>query len=471
MKKHPPNIHLILSLLCSVWTFHAQSNTPKKFILPNGLKVYLLKDNNLPYVQYDLIVPSGSSSDPVGQEGLASLTARMLSRGTHNYNSFELTKKLENLGTQFSAQTYKDYSVFSADTLSWHNSALLDLFSKIITKPSFPDQETAWMKNQILSQIKKQPESPFYFANKVFTQKVFQNKKYAHSPEGFQHTVQNLTTKDILNHYKMYFAPQHSILGVTGQYPKDIKKKLEKHFFIWKKTPLKLQSKKPSIFSFWKKFQKKEKPKKSKRTRFSIIHQKGVFQSEIRIGKPLISRTSPDYLSVKMANMVLGAGGLDSRLFNEIREKQGLTYRIQSQLFPLMEGGIVNILTSTRLEVTRTAVNKIVDVMKIFYDKGITEKELEKAKKSYRIQLLKSSEQATARMFRYIFLKYMGLPYDLNRLDQKLKRTHLKDVNQAIQKYYSPENIQFVIFSDFEKIKSQFQDIQDLKVENFNQFL
>ena len=473
MKKHPSNIHLILSLLCSFWTFYAKSDTPKKFTLANGLKVYLLKDNSLPYVQYDLIVPSGSSSDPAGQEGLASLTAKMLSRGTHSHTSFELTKKLENLGTQFSAQTYRDYSVFSADTLSWHHDTLLSLFSEIITRPSFPDSETAWMKNQTLSKIEKQPESPFHFANKIFAHKIFQNKHYAHNPEGFQKTVQKLTTKDILNYYKMYFAPQYSILGVTGQYPADIQKQLEKHFLVWKKTPLKLKPKKTSIFSFWTWFQKKEKQKKTStnKPRFSIIHQKGVFQSEIRIGKPFISRTSPDYLPVKMANMVLGAGGLDSRLFNEVREKQGLTYRIQSQLFPLMEGGLVTILTSTRLEVTRKAVDKIVDVMKVFYEKGITEKELEKAKKSYRIQLLKSSEQATARLFRRIFLNYIGLPYDLNHLDKYLKRIKLKDVNRVIQKYYSTEDIQFIIFSDFEKIKSQFQDIQDLKVENFNQFL
>ena len=476
------NFFLLLFCMGAVMSCsRSQLETPVEFQLSNGLCVYLLKTKTLPYVQYDLVVPSGSSTDSVGKEGLAFLTAKMLERGTQKDSALALTKKLENLGTQFVSRVYKDYAVFSADTLSWHQDTLLSVFSDIITQPLFSEKEIQWVQKQNLTKIEKRPENTSSFAHQILAKMMFQNKKYSHSPLGYKTTVQKLTTQDVVHHYKTFFSPQNSTLGVTGQYPKNIQDKLEKAFSKWKSSNKKVQScskynqpSEPLTEPSQKLSQKinQKRPSFSIRSdQVSIIHQPGLFQSEIRIGKPFISRTSSDYLPVQLANIILGGGGLDSRLFTEVREKHGLTYHIQSQIVPLAKEGILNILTPTRLEVTRKTIEHILKVMEDFYQKGVTSDELLKAKKSYKIRLLKNHERAETRLLRFIILKHLGLDYDLDNLSQNLKKIQLKEVYQIIQKYYSPDNIQFIIFSDFNKIKDQFKDMPQLKIQNFDQFL
>lgn len=495
--KHLTLSFLLLCLFSMISCSKSKKETPAAFQLSNGLRVYLLKDKTLPYIQYDLLVPSGSAADPFGKEGLAFFTAEMLDRGSQKDSALTLTKKLENLGTQFISRVHKDYAVFSADALSWHYHSLLQIFSDIITQPAFSEKEIQWVKKQNLTKITKSPENTSSFAHQIFSQIMFQNKKYMHSPLGWKKTVQTITAQDAVRHYNTFFLPQHSILGVTGRYPKDIQEKLEKAFSKWKNTEQNSSRLSHSIQNSLQKTSQKKQPQsagqgsqtqnlsqkppqkniqktssfKIQSGRISIIHQPGLFQSEIRIGKPFVSRTSPDYLPVQLANIVLGGGGLDSRLFTEVREKHGLTYHIQSQLMPLAEEGLLNILTPTRLNATRTAVERILKVIEHFYQKGITQDELLKAKRNYKMQLLKASEQASARLLRFIILKHLGLPYDLNHLTQNLKSVKLKEVQSIIQKYYSPHNIQIVILSDFNKVKDQFKDTPQVKVQNFTRFL
>ena len=87
------------------------------------------------------------------------------------------------------------------------------------------------------------------------------------------------------------------------------------------------------------------------------------------------------------------------------------------------------------------------------------------------MQLLKSYEKAEDRLSRRMILNFMGLDYDLDDLDRNLRKLDLKDVQKVIKKYFLPENIKIVIFSDHKEIQSQFKDIDNLKVENFDTFL
>jgi len=225
-----------LNLILLTCGFCYGTELPQILTLSNGLKVYLLRDDSLPYIRYNLIMSAGSSLDPQGKEGLASLTAQMLERGTQNLTPLELIKKLDNLGTQLEVYTNRDFSLFSVESLSWHNKALLEIFSEVISLPSFENKEISWQKNQILSQIQKLPESASSFTNKIVQQTLFQNNSYAHSPMGFKKTVEQLTSSEVVQFYQTHFVPQNSILGVVGKFPKNLEEDLEKYFSKWKKT-------------------------------------------------------------------------------------------------------------------------------------------------------------------------------------------------------------------------------------------
>lgn len=469
-----------LNLILLTCGFCYGTELPQILTLSNGLKVYLLRDDSLPYIRYNLIMSAGSSLDPQGKEGLASLTAQMLERGTQNLTPLELIKKLDNLGTQLEVYTNRDFSLFSVESLSWHNKALLEIFSEVISLPSFENKEISWQKNQILSQIQKLPESASSFTNKIVQQTLFQNT-YAHSPMGFKKTVEQLTSSEVVQFYQTHFVPQNSILGVVGKFPKNLEEDLEKYFSKWKKTeqPTTLRKVKAQKWKREKKFfffRKKAQPLKQASIRFpqlkiTFIDKKEQSQSEIRVAQAFVSRTSPDYLLLQMANIILGASGLDSRLFNKVREQHGLTYVIYSQMLPLMNDGLLSLTTSTRLEVTRQTVDKILEVLEEFYNKGVTEEELKKAQNTYRVQLLQNTQTPSSRLIRQMTLNYYGLPLDVKTINRQLRRIRLEDVNRVIQKYYSFDQIQLIIFSDFDKIKDQFKDTENKQTFSFDSFL
>jgi len=461
---------LLVFVMAFCLNIHAKEKL-RKLTLSNGLKVYLLEDSSLPYIHFELITPLNSTKDPQSKEGLSSLMTNTLVRGTRKKSAQEVIKELEKLGTNLSVEVTRDYTLLSVDTLSWNDEKLLNIFGEIITQAKFAEKEVEFIKKQILSSIEKLPESASTFTDRIFYKTIFLGHPYANSPIGSKKSLQSIKAEEVAGHYKM-LTPGGSLLGVTGNIPKDIRQKLETTFKDWTESTVK----KRGFFSW---FQKKLKPREEPASvqqqkdipQYTIIHKPGQVQSNIRMGYSSIPRTSKDYMAFQIANVVLGAGSLNSRLGLEVREKQGLTYHIRSTLQPYIKKGLFYILTPTRLAVTREAIDRSLDIMEKFNKNGITQEELNSAKNYYRMQLLKSYEKAEDRLSRRMILNYMGLDYDLDDLDRNLRRLKLKDVQKVIKKYFLPENIKIVIFSDHKEIESQFKDINDLKVEDFNKFL
>lgn len=441
---------------------------PKTMTLSNGLKVYLLEDSSLPYIHFELITPLNSTKDPQSKEGLSSLMAHSLVRGTQNKSAQEVIKELEKLGANLSVLTSRDYTLLSVDTLSWNDEKLLNIFGEIITQPQFTEKEVEFIKKQTLSSIEKLPESASTFTNRAFYKVIFQGHPYAHSPLGSKKSLQSITAEETAKHYKM-LVPRGSLLGITGNIPKDIRQKLENIFKNWTGGIVE----KKGFFSWFQKKPKiKETPIQQKNIpQYTIVHKSGQVQSNIRMGYVSIPRTSKDYMAFQIANVVLGAGSLNSHLGLEVREKQGLTYHIRSTLQSYIKQGLFYIVTPTRLAVTREAIDRSLDIVEKFHKNGITQEELDSSKNYYRMQLLKSYEKAENRLSRRMILNYMGLDYDLDDLDRNLRKLKLEDVQKVIKKYFLRENIKIVIFSDHKEIQSQFKDINDLKVEDFNKFL
>ena len=461
--------NLLAFIMVFSLNIHAKEKT-KKMTLSNGLKVYLLEDSSLPYVHFELITPLNSTKDPQFKEGLSSLMAHSLVRGTQKKSAQEVIKELEKLGTNLSVMVTRDYTSLSVDTLSWNDEKLLNIFGEIITQAKFAEKEVEFIKKQTLSSIEKFPESASTFTNRAFYNIMFQGYPYAHSPLGSKKSLQSIAAEDVIKHYKM-LVPRGSLLGITGNIPKDIRQKLENTFKNWNGGTVE----KRGFFSWFRKqpktktepvpAQQKEIPK------YTVVHKSGQVQSNIRMGYLSIPRASKDYMAFQIANIVLGAGSLNSHLGLEVREKQGLTYHIRSTLQSYIKQGLFYIMTPTRLAVTREAIDRSLDIVEKFHKNGITQKELDSAKNYYRMQLLKSYEKSEDRLSRHMILNYMDLDYDLDDLDRNLRKLTLKDVQKVIKKYFLPENIKTVIFSDYKEIRSQFKDIDNLKVEDFNKFL
>ena len=430
-----------------------KAETIRKFTLKNGLNVLLLKDESLPYIEVDLILDMGHSKDPKDKEGLSDLTLEMLSRGTQTKTEFELSKALDNIAADFGFRTSVDYSHLSAGTLPPHQNQLLKLLGEIASSPAFSESEIQKIKKQNQSMIKNRPDRASYFAHHIMMNSFFKRPL-----GGSLQSLENIQSQDIREHYEKYFAPQGAILAVSGQYSADIKKQLAKSFSNWKKREKIPEG--PAA----------ESPLPLKEPQFLIVHKKGLVQSEIRIFKPAFEMGSPDFLHGKLAGSILG-GNMSSRLSSEIREKRGLTYGIHSGFSNYKNLGLLYSLSHTRLQATKQVIDRTMDVMEAFFKEGISEEELKKAGKEYKVNLLSVTGKAEDRLYRRARLKFYELPYDLPQIDRQLKKTKVKHINQVIKKYFNPLQMMIVIYTDFDKIKKDFKDVENIEVKKFSDFL
>lgn len=422
----------------------------KQATLENGLKVLYVEDKRLPYVNISVLVNSGYASDPSGKSGLTSLAIGLLDKGTSKRNASKVAGDLEQLGMNFEAATEADYSFVKLSALSWDEDKALENLSEIIIDPSFTQDEISRQRRLMLSALQKSIDDPSSFADDAFKEYFYGSHPYGRPSLGKINDLKKIKRKDIISHYIKYFNPSSSWLVVTGQYSPNIQSKLELHFGRWKNRDVgKFMF--PKIDSF-------------KGIQIRLVNNSSLVQSQIHIGHIGISRKIPEYLEVKVANTILG-DGFASRLMKNVRVKQGLTYSIGSDFETRKDKGLFEISTFTKNKTTGLTISEVIKTYKEFYDKGVSEGEVESAK-NYLIGMFPQIVETPERFsYNLLVLRIFDVPdsylYDFQKNIQKIT---VKKVNAAIRKYFNPNDLKILVYSNKNEVLSQLENIGHVEV-------
>ena len=437
--------------------------TFKQKTLSNGMKVLLVKEKQLPYLSLDIMFKTGSKMDPKGKEGLLSLLSEIIDKGTQNRSAIKTAEDMEILGTGFSYSLGRDSLNFSVETLAWLDEEVLQIFSEIVTQPALSQSEFQRAKQKAIGSAKRRSEQFSSFASQIFNQKLYESHPYGFYKYGGLKSLKAIQLKDVKDFYQNHFQPEKALLAVSGQYPSDIIEKLEKTFGQWKSSS-KVKEKQTEISVV---------PSAKKMPLLLVDHPSAV-QSEIRMGhiSPL-SRSHPDYLPFRLANVILGAGAmLESRLMNRIREQKGLTYSVFSYMFARKELGAFKIQLAVRNDKVGRALLETIGVLEDFHKNGINKKEYERAKqilKNYFITGTSSADQFAQYL---LYLNSQNIPYTyMVKYLEKLENLSLKKVNAVIKKHLHPDKISILIFSNKAQVKSQLKDFEPLVIKNYKDFL
>ncbi len=335
--------------------------TYKELKLNNGLTVLFFPDASLPYLSFFLLTKVGSGHDPEGQQGLTSVTASLLDKGTAKREALVIADALGRLGADFSASVGPDFTVSSLKGLSLHESALLDNFSEILIEPTFKEEEVVRLKSRRLSELRRLADNPKNLVSLGFESFLFGTHPYGHLPEGTIKGVTAVKRKNIIKHYLQYFRPNNSTVAVVGQYSPDFVNQFVAKFEKWDPRDV---APAPAV----------QAPAVGA-TEIMLMDKPKLEQAQLRLGHIGIKRAHPDYLKLRVANAILG-DGLTSRLMTEIRVKRGLTYGIMSKFDVALTTGSFSIGTFTRLDKLGEMLTESQRVLKEFVDKGVTEKKV-----------------------------------------------------------------------------------------------
>jgi zinc protease len=320
------------------------------FSLDNGVRVLLAERHTLPVVTARVMVDAGAMRETASQNGVAALTASLLSEGAGDLSGSEIARRMESLGAQFA--TGGTYSLVFADLTAMKTvfPEAMMLAARTITAPSFPETEVTRLRAEMIANYEQNRARAEGIANDVFYRAAFEpSAPMSRPPQGTKATLSALTRDDVLQWHRAMYAPSATTVLLVGDLTQaEARQLLQRAFGSWKATrtaPSATPASAPATLG---------------RTRIVLVDRPGSVQSGVVIGRGGYLASDPDYLQLLALNHVLG-GAVSSRLNSNLREKHGWTYGAFSGLDLRRGGGAITISSAVRTDATDSAVTAALD--------------------------------------------------------------------------------------------------------------
>ncbi|MGK7913772.1 MAG: M16 family metallopeptidase [Synechococcus sp.] len=286
--------------------------------LENGIRLLAIEKTDVDTVAAHFYWQGGASANPVEQAGLAHLTSALVTKGTRNYCAQTIAESVESIGALLGAECATDYDGLALKSVSSDFPSLLNLASEIIRYPSFPDRELERERQLTLQAIRSQQERPFAAAMTPLRRALFGAHPYAESMAGTLESVSILTRNDIANFHYSHIRPDTTVIAICGNISADkIEHLVRCHFGDWTN---------PNTLDYVPTPQP-ELPVLQEERRLNTFQD--TQQTIAILGYRAPSIYSQDWVALKLLTVHLG-GGLSSRLFSQLREKQGLAYDVSA---------------------------------------------------------------------------------------------------------------------------------------------
>jgi len=422
--------------------------------LDNGLTVFIMPTARLPLVDFRLVVRVGSVGDPRGKEGLANLTAELLTQGAGRRGARQIAEDIAFVGGTLEASAGVEQVVVACEVLQKDFAVGLELLRDVVAQPTFPPEELDRKKNEMLGVIASQRDDPAALANRELGPFLLGDSPLAHPTIGWEGSVGGLTHDDVVAFHREHFRPENAILAVVGDVdPRTVRSALEKAFGGWRKTGAPSRDLYAAV-------------PQARGSQVRIIRKPEVTQTQIRLACMGVPRNHPDYYPITVANTILGAG-FTSRLVNEIRVVQGLTYSISSRFTMYRNAGTFRISTFTKNETLRRTIDETLKVVKDLLDRGPGEEELAKAKR-YLTGLyplgLQAPDELAARL---LDVEFYGLdPKYIETYRDRIDAVTMADCRRALKSYFCVDDLRILVVSAPETAEKALEGLGPIEVRD-----
>ncbi len=391
-----------------------------------GANVFFVEANELPIIDIQVIFDAGSARDGT-HAGLAALTNSLLDEGAAGLSADQISQGFDNLGANFSGSAGYDSASVSLRSLS--DPELLDPalenLARVLVKPDFPEAALTRQKNQALIGIRNKQQSPGTLAKDAFYAEVFKGHPYAAPGSGTEASITTLQRSDVVDFHKRYYVANNATIAIVGDLTKAQAQALVEQ--LLKELPA---GEKPQPLP--------EVHALEKAVTVQIDHPST--QTHILVGQTGVKRDDPDYFPIYVGNHVLGGGGMVSRLFEEIREKRGLSYGASSYFSPMRVKGPFMASLQTRSDQVDEALAVLQDNINNYINNGPTKAELQAAKKNitggFPLRL-----DSNSNIIAYIaMIGFYGLPNDyLETFNDKVNAVTVDEIKDAFKRRLSPD--------------------------------
>ena len=414
--------------------------------LPNGLKLMIVEQHELPLADFVLLIGSGSTAAPAGKAGIANLVSAMLREGTTSRKSLDIADQISFLGIRLSPTSSWESSTLSLHTPTAQMDSALALFADVALHPSFPPNEFERIRKTQLTDLLQQRDQGPVIASKAFPAILYGNAHPYGAPlEGTEASVKSITTADLQSYYRANFRPNNATLIIVGDVnPAQIEAKINNLFGSWQRGDV------PAL--------NYGEPPKASTTTIYLIDKPGAAQSSFRIGAVGVPRSTKDYFALTVMNTILG-GSFTSRLNQNLRETRGYTYGAGSRFDMRRAAG--PFLASAEI-VTAKSDSALIEFMKELkrIREAVPADELSRAKRYLQLQLPGNFETTQQIAAALVPVAQYNLPLAYyNNYVQNVEAVTQPDVARVAQQYINPGSLAIVIVGDRKTIEPALKSV------------
>ena len=401
------------------------------WITSAGAEVYYVHAPELPMVDIQIVFDAGSSRDEDAL-GIAMLTNSLLADGANGDDADKISNDFESLGAIYAADIGYDSASLQLRSLTESEllkSAIVNL-KKVLSAPDFPTDALERRRSQMLIGIKAKQQSPAAIAKDAFMKATYQSHPYAKPSEGTETSVKAINRKDIVSFYKKHYTAKNSMIAIVGAVSHELAKQISEDISAGFQDGEKASS--------IRAVENLEEPQ-------SIFIEYPSAQTHILVGQPGMKRGDSDYFSLYVGNHILGGGGMVSRLFEEVREKRGLSYSAYSYFSPMLFKGPFTAGLQTKTDQADEAISVLLENIKNYIEQGPTEEELIAAKKNitggYPLRI-----DSNSKILNYVVvIGYYKLPLDyLETFNNNVEAVTIESIKDAFKRRLSPDKLVMV---------------------------
>jgi zinc protease len=406
--------------------------------LPNGMAVSLVEDARFPLVTARLSFMAGSKFDPKDSPGLAEAVASLLTEGTKTRTSREISEATDDIGASMGAGAGPDALTVSGNTLSDNLDRFLELMADAVRNAAFPQDEVDLYKKNRLQSLLSDRSDPSYLATEKFTETLYGSTPYAHIGPT-EVSIEKLDRKSLAAFRDAHLTPNNATLILIGKLPERaaLMKTVADRFGSWERKDAQPA---PKI-----------EPPAPKR-QIVLVDRPGSVQADIHVGRVAPTRSSAEYFPLMVGNAILG-GGANSRMFKNIREKEGFAYDAHSEYDVKRDSGEVAAVTEVRNEVIEPALRALLGELQQIAGTRVSAQELSGTKNYIAGTYLLSLGSQDGLASRLDRLKTLGLPNEsLETFTANVRNVEPDQILAAAKKYLSPDQDAIVVVGDASKI-------------------
>ena len=411
--------------------------------LPNGIRIVT---ESMPYVRsvsVGIWIGTGSREESPDDTGISHFIEHMVFKGTKNRSAEQIARSVDSIGGGLDAFTSKELVSYNVKVLDEHLPEAFDVVADLVRNPLFQKADIEKEKGVILEELKMEVDNPEYLIHEIFSSNFWKGHALGRPILGTKRTIRAFDRDKVERYYRQFYTPSNILITAAGSLDhRRLVRLADKYFGDLKprRTTQLEQTPHPHAPLVFR-------------------DKNSLEQVHVYLGVPSIPMPHEQRFACYILNAVLG-GGMSSRLFQNIREKQGLAYTVYSELTMYRDAGCMLIYAGTSLRSAGKVVESIVRELRELVDKKVTPEELRRAKDHLKGSFVLGLESTSSRMGNLARQElYFKKFFSLDEMLDSIEHVTAGEVQTLAQQFFDPKTMAVAMLGRLEGFRVRREDL------------